>query len=111
MSLIGMDDFTFEISKNDNCMISSKFNLTLEIEQPIDCELMGGFVLASWTPDCEKMTGYKICKVTNQMEVFGSCDFECQCKETNEKPCMVAMVMRTHIQFKSITESGLFVNF
>ncbi len=111
MTVIGMDNFTFEISKNDNCMTSSKFNLTFEIEQPIDCGLMEGFVLVSWTPACEKMIGYKICKVTNQMEVFGSCDFECQCKVTNEKPCMVAMVMRAHVQFESIIVSGILVNF
>ncbi len=97
-----MDEFNFEVNKNNYCMMSSKFNLTLEKKQPISCHLMEGFVLASWTPTCEKMIGYKICKVTNGNEVSGSCDFMCQCKVTNEKPCMVAMVMRAHIQFESI---------
>ncbi len=106
-----LDEFNFEINKNNYCMMSSKFNLTLDLEQPINCQLMEGFVLASLTPTCEKMIGYNICKVTNGIEVSGSCDFECQCKVTNEKPCMVAMVMRAQIQFESTIVKEISLNF
>ena len=106
----GIDQFIFDI--NENCLMKPEVNITLELRNtPMPCYQIEGFLLASWTPACEKMIGYRPCKVTNEMEAFGSCDFECHCTGTNGNPCKIAMMVRSHTGLDSVMISGILIHF
>ena len=81
------------------------------MNQPISCQLMEEFVLASWSTSCEKMISYNQCKATNPVQVSGSCDLECRCKIANGTSCKVVLLMRAFVGFESLNLSEIEVFF
>ncbi len=95
----GIRELTFDV--NNDCIKSSRVNLTLKMNHPISCQLMEDFVHASKWRGSEPM-GFRHCEATNHLAVSGSCDLDCQCQVRVDDPCKVTLLMNPYVRFKTL---------
>ncbi len=77
----GLSRFKFEV--NHTCTQSSEFNLRINLDEAVSCQILHQFILIM-APECSNGTVYKRCPLLNGGDTASKCNYRCKCSST---PC------------------------